>query len=207
MIAYSVLWLLRVDSWVYTWNQRGAEDDISRAFIDMRCRKFCIRNGVTNGSNIYNVVSDEYFKQRLKRYKPWMQPEIGQISTWFCGGTCFRWDLSRSACGRCEKAIHRIESTGSCIWSYVDQSERQATAFYSQARRQASLSNWPTGGERSLSLPCLMLVNLMTHNRVRLLILMSWQMLVALKPLLTLLIHIVNLINLSIRFWHCWFTI
>ena len=75
MIAYSVLWLLRVDSWVYTWNQRGAEDDISRAFIDMRCRKFCIRNGVANGSNIYNVVSDEYFKQRIKRYKPWMQPE------------------------------------------------------------------------------------------------------------------------------------
>ena len=113
----------------------------------MRCRKFCIRNGVANGSNIYNVVFDEYFKQRLKRYKPWMQPEIGQISTWFRGGTCFRWDLSRSACGRRDKTIHRIESTGSCIWSYVDQSERQATAFYSQARRQASLSNWPTGGE------------------------------------------------------------
>ena len=41
----------------------------------MRCRIFCIRNGVANGSNIYNVVSDEYFKQRIKRYKPWMQPE------------------------------------------------------------------------------------------------------------------------------------
>ena len=173
----------------------------------MRCRKFCIRNGVANGSNIYNVVSDEYFKQRLKRYKPWMQPE--------------NWANQHLILWRNLFSMGLIPVCLRTLWEGYSQNRKYRilhlkllrpirTASHSlllSARRQASLSNWPTGGERSLSLPCLMLVNLMTHNRVRLLILMSWQMLVALKPLLTLLIHIVNLISLSIRFWHCWFTI
>ena len=163
----------------------------------MRCRKFCIRNGVANGSNIYNVVSDEYFKQRIIALQTLdATRKLGQSAPDFVEEFVFDGTYP----GLLADAVRRlfteseVQNPASEVMS-TNQNGKPQPSTLKQGGRQA----YPIGRleESSLSLPCLMLVNLMTHNRVRLLILMSWQMLVALKPLLTLLIHIVNLITIQ----------
>lgn len=120
------------------------------------------------------MVSDEYFKQRFIALQTLdATRKLGQSAPDFVEEFVF----DGTDPGLLADAVRRlfteseVQGPASEVISTNQDGEPKPSTI--KARRQASLSNWPTGGERSLSLPCLMLVNLMTHNRVRLLILMS----------------------------------